>query len=371
MQYRRIAVLAVIIMSAVLCTPTSADMAWPGPRPARPVAVPTEPGAANPSQLVGSPCVRMAEATVDIDVKPNQHKKGTASIGVNVKAVFHMCSDSVVSETMTVGFPLSNHSYSAAKLGAFSVNSNGEAKSLSRWPEQTSEKGKKSEDKRLREATERPPAPVPEPIPALPKPAPAPAPKSVSEPPKPAPGPVPQPTPVPRPMPQPNPDPLRDMDADYANTIARETYNQNMMAWEEAFAPKEERIINVQYQLDIASQLKGEVATRVKKMEFYRPIPLFIGLTPIDLSCISRLLNNLPDGRYYLFDYFLVSGATWKGPIGKETIRLHLSDDFKGMQVLCSQPDRLKQENPTTWTYVLENEKPRENLYFALPAKGK
>jgi len=312
MRYEKIAVLAVIIVSAVLCPPTSADVKLI----IRPdaVPVPTEPEAANPSQLVGSPCVRMAEATVDIDVKSNQRKKGTADISVEVKAVFHMCSDSVVSETMTVGFPLSNQSYSAAKPGAFSVNSNGEAKSLSRWPEQTGKKGKKSEDERLREAIEG----------------------------------------------------SRDVDE-----ITREMINQNMMAWEEAFAPKEERTIDVQYQLDIASQLKDGVATRVRKMQFYRPIPLFIGLTQTDLSDISALLSGLPDGPYYFFDYFLVSGATWKGPIGKETIRLHLSDDFKGVQVLCSQPDRLKQENPTTWTYVLENEKPAKNLYFALPAKVK
>ena len=89
--------------------------------------------------------------------------------------------------------------------------------------------------------------------------------------------------------------------------------------------------------------------------------------------------NNLPlafletiprNEKYYFFDYYLTSGASWKDTIGEEVIQLRLHDSWQGHELFSSYKYNLVRSGTVpdelTYTYILRNEEPAENLYFAL-----
>jgi hypothetical protein len=118
--------------------------------------------------------------------------------------------------------------------------------------------------------------------------------------------------------------------------------------WMEDFKPSEERVIKVEYVLRVPRQSPQELEKRR------------------GVKGIFELLS--PKTDYFIFEYSLTSGATWEGPITKEIVRLHFSDAWTPQTVLCNQAGRLKQENPSLWVYELKDEKPAQDLHFALPA---
>jgi len=118
--------------------------------------------------------------------------------------------------------------------------------------------------------------------------------------------------------------------------------------WMETFKPREERLIQVEYVLRVPRQSQQELEKRR------------------GVEGIFELIS--PKTDYFIFEYSLTSGATWEGPITKETVRLHFSDTWTPQTVLCNQAGRLKQENPSLWVYELKDEKPAQDLHFALPA---
>jgi hypothetical protein len=72
-----------------------------------------------------------------------------------------------------------------------------------------------------------------------------------------------------------------------------------------------------------------------------------------------------PKKRYALFDYVLRSGATWDGPIGRETITL-TADDGINLDGLVSYGRKPRLEGKT-WVWELVNEKPLEDVLVAVP----
>ena len=140
------------------------------------------------------------------------------------------------------------------------------------------------------------------------------------------------------------------------------TEAHNQMVWTETFTAQEERSIVVQYTIGIPKQktniLLRKVTSNQKGIwkEEANNVPIYF-------------LKTLETGTYYFFDYFLTSGSSWLGPIGTETVNLHLPDEWANQIVFCSQGERVIQTGATTWTYSLSNEEPQENLYFAVPIK--
>lgn len=138
----------------------------------------------------------------------------------------------------------------------------------------------------------------------------------------------------------------------------------NLMVWKESFEPMQDRVIEVTYTIEIDLQENRCVRKSVVSNEK--------GIWRDEANnCPSDFLDALTPGKYFFFDYYLTSGASWAGPIGREVIRLHLPEDWEEQCVYCNQSDRLKQVAPLIWEYTLTNEEPLENLYFAIPEKKK
>lgn len=80
----------------------------------------------------------------------------------------------------------------------------------------------------------------------------------------------------------------------------------------------------------------------------------------------SEKLSSLDQDRaYFFFDYVLKSGATWEGPIGKETITLSAEDGISldGLVSVGRKPAK----QGKTWVWDITNEKPTEDVLVALP----
>lgn len=78
---------------------------------------------------------------------------------------------------------------------------------------------------------------------------------------------------------------------------------------------------------------------------------------------VLRQLDS--DRSYYFFDYVLKSGATWEGPIGRETITLTAENGIAldGAVSFGRKPTR----RGDAWVWEIENEKPAEDVIVALP----
>lgn len=138
----------------------------------------------------------------------------------------------------------------------------------------------------------------------------------------------------------------------------------NLMVWREDFMAGEERVIEVRYAMEIPIQKNRTVTKNIRTNA--KGIP-----KEAANNCPVDFLQTLKKGDYYFFDYFLTSGASWKGPIGRETITLNFPVSWSGKRAHCNKPERLIQTDSLTWTYTLINEEPTENLYFAVPADSR
>lgn len=313
----------------------------------------TGPATANIGPVHRSCDIEMKEARVDITVGEPQKEREDLVI-VETRAVFLMANTSDNELVLTVGFPVSDSTYSAFKLIDFKVTSNQQEKSvfnrITHYPshlEHSWVSGPQSSPDELPDAAstrdlfgnyhgdlENKTAVTEE------------AYKENAT--------------RPRRVPRINLSALLSPKA--VLRADRSAIVHNLMVWREDFSPKEERTIEVRYAMEIPLQKNKSVTKQI--------VTNGKGILIEEANnCPHLFLKTLKWECYYFFDYFLTTGASWKGPIGGEIITLHLPEYWRGQQPYCSKPDRLKQTDPLTWIYTLTNEEPQENLYFALPKR--
>lgn len=152
---------------------------------------------------------------------------------------------------------------------------------------------------------------------------------------------------------------------------------QNLMVWGEVFDPGQERNIEVRYSIEIP--LQKNVWKQKKVKGNYKGIwPQEANNLPLDfLKSIpgKKKFSLFSYNKYYFFDYYLISGASWKGTIGEEVITLRLDNSWQGHTLYSNHKDKLvRQSSPKgddlhgilTYAYILRNAEPTGNLYFAL-----
>jgi len=149
----------------------------------------------------------------------------------------------------------------------------------------------------------------------------------------------------------------------------------NLMVWAETFAPEQTRIVKVNYVIEIPLQ---ESSWRKKRVKGNHK-----GIWPQEANGVPvSFLNTIPSRyylfyhhSYYFFDYYLVSGAAWKGPIGEEIVTLTMDRSWQGCTLYSNHLDKLKHKadpaagapgKSLTYTYILRDTEPTENIYFAL-----
>lgn len=143
---------------------------------------------------------------------------------------------------------------------------------------------------------------------------------------------------------------------------------KNLMVWAETFNPKETKTLTVDYVMKVPLQHSNWSRRRVEGG--------YKGIWPQEANNLPlSFLKTIPKGEYYFFDYYLVSGAAWQGPIGRERVTLVLSDTWQGHRLFCNLMSGLtkttvasgKNSEPrAAYVYVLTEREPKENLYFAL-----
>jgi hypothetical protein len=100
----------------------------------------------------------------------------------------------------------------------------------------------------------------------------------------------------------------------------------------------------------------------------------------------ANLSLNALDDSYYFFDYVLLSGATWEGPIGHERVALSVAAELQldPTKVVCMRRAQVgykaKQTPPnfvnegriedSSVVIELNNEKPNYDLLFTIPVKA-
>lgn len=275
------------------------------------------PAGANIGQVNVSTAVSMNEADVDIRVGPVPATR-QAPLHVETQATFAMENRSGQALELTVGFPVSNSSYSAFKLSHFSVTTDGKPRTVCRrvtsypWKarhEYVSGPGRECGDLPDYEDLNR----------------------------------------------------ARHVNG--REMIGPEAFH-NLMVWKETFQPGQSRTIRVDYGVSVPLQT---YALRVEQARGnYKGIwPQEANNTPIEF------LARLDRGRdYYLFDYYLTTGASWNGPIGRETLSLCLDESWKGHTLQRAYGPKLtetrEQAAEVTYVYTLQNAEPATNMYFAL-----
>jgi hypothetical protein len=139
----------------------------------------------------------------------------------------------------------------------------------------------------------------------------------------------------------------------------------NLMVWAETFKPGETKAIILSYVMKVPLQDSRWSRRRVKGN--------YKGVWPQEANNLPlAFLRTLPKGNYYFFDYYLVTGAAWKGTIGREEVRLVLDRNWQGHRLHCNLMPELRrvdaesQPGATAYVYPLRNREPTENLYFAL-----
>jgi hypothetical protein len=286
--------------------------------------------AANIGSVNQSYHIRMAEARVAIEVGelPKQDKD---RVSINVRAVFTLINDSADRLNLTVGFPVSNSRYSAFGFKSFAVETDGTQRSvfqrISGYPRHIQHLHVSGPDKDV--YTTLPDFPEfgsdkdPSQIPAI-----------------------------------------KQRTVFVTEKIGTEDFH-NLMVWKETFDPRQTRHVHVHYAMAVPPQKN---AWRQKKVS-----GSYKGVWPQEANNMPlNFLESIPQNEsYFFFDYYLTTGASWKGPIGKETIFLHLHDSWHGHQLYSNHKEMLQQtegkkSGPLTYTYILQNTEPVENLYFAL-----
>jgi hypothetical protein len=284
--------------------------------------------AANIGSVNSSVNVRMNSAKVDIHVgKPGVGVGTPVLLPLNVRATFELVNESSDELKLTVGFPVSNSQYSSFKLTYFGVVTDGAVREVFRrkssYPQQlihgyvSGEKG---------------------PVKAVP--------------------------------------PVDEVSQDAAKLfgrqfIGRETF-QNLMVWEETFSPAQHKKVDVNYQIHIPLQKNIVVRKRVKGN--------YKGVWPQEANSVPvHFLLRLRPGRYYFFDYYLTSGASWAGPIAFEDVTLHFDHWWRDLEFYSTiKQGRLSWSNrilhpslPIVANYTLRDEEPTENIYIAIrPGKN-
>jgi hypothetical protein len=148
--------------------------------------------------------------------------------------------------------------------------------------------------------------------------------------------------------------------------MGQETF-QNLMVWEEIFSPGQTIKIEVSYEIQVPLQSRNIVREKVEGN--------YKGIWPQEANNIPiEFLDRLPEGSYYFFDYYLTSGASWAGTIGAEEVRLHFGPDWQDHDLRTSARGKFFMSGgintgpgaPTSYYYMLRDEEPTENIYFAV-----
>jgi len=282
--------------------------------------------AANIGSVNSSVNVRMDSAKVDVHVGMPVVSPGTSALlPLNIKAKFKLINESPQELKLTVGFPVSNSQYSSFKLSRFRVVTDGAVREVFRrksgYPRQLNHEyvsGEKGPGK----AT--PPAETDQ----------------------------------------------QDSAKLFGNQfIGRESF-QNLMVWEESFSPAQQKIVVVDYEINIPLQENKMVRKRVEGN--------YKGVWPQEANNVPvHFLQQLPPGHYYFFDYYLTSGASWAGAIAFEDVTLHFDYWWRDLEFHSTiKQGKIGWSNrtldpslPIIATYQLRNEEPTENIYFAIRPK--
>lgn len=116
--------------------------------------------------------------------------------------------------------------------------------------------------------------------------------------------------------------------------------------WTQKIGPGQHQRVEVSYALRLHAQKIGE-------------FPAMYGYPTETFTRLDKVR------KHYLLDYILRSGATWEGPIGRETIQLSAEDGIE-LEALVSV-GRPPTRKGKTWVWEIVNEKPQEDLLVALP----
>ena len=280
--------------------------------------------AANIGSVNGSPNVRLETARVDIQVgEPTPAGPGIARapIPLNVKAVFELHNQSDDELALTVGFPVSNSEFSAFEFEWFRVMADDEPRDVFRrrtaYPR-----------KLVHDYVSGPSGPGAAAPPA---------------------------------------DTSRDsMSLAGGQRIGDDVF-QNLMVWEERFSPRQKKRVEVQYEIEIPLQRNASIRRRVAGSHK--------GIWPQEANNVpASFLDRVPGGDFYFFDYYLTSGSSWAGPIGAEDVNVHLEPAWQGHELHTSAKGKFVMSGgahagpaaPLGYHYLLRDEEPVENLYFAL-----
>ena len=277
--------------------------------------------AANIGLVNSSANVRLDTAKVDIYVgRPVEGP--LAPLSLHVKTAFTLINESSNELKLTVGFPVSNSWYSSFKLDHFTVVTDGAVREVFRR--------KSSYPRNLTHeyvSGEKGPG----------KAAP------------------------------PNDEPSQDGARLFGRQfIGQETF-QNLMVWEEAFSPSQQKKVAVDYEIDIPLQENKLVRQKVEGN--------YKGVWPQEANNVPlHFLQKLASGRYYFFDYYLTSGSSWVGPIAFEDVTLHFDSWWRDLEFhstikkgdLGWSNRILDPSLPIAATYQIRNEEPTANIYFAI-----
>lgn len=275
--------------------------------------------AANIGSVNSSPNVRMARARVDIKVG-TPGGGAMAPISLNVRATFEMVNESSLEILLTVGFPISNSEFSSFRFDWFRVSTDGVPREVFRrkagYPRNLVHEyvsGVLGPDK------------------AVP------------------------PTDIDR----------ASMKLMGDQIIGGERFG-NLMVWEERFSGGQKKTIEVLYEIQMPLQENALIRKRAKGN--------YKGTWPQEANNVPAwFLKKLSRTSYYFFDYYLTSGASWSGPISEEDIFVHFGPWWNGHEfhvsttgILSSGGRNAGPGAPTTHYYMLRNQEPAENLYFAV-----
>ena len=290
--------------------------------------------AANIGSVDSSAAVAMVEAVVDIRIgdRPGHREE---PIDIRVHAVFAMENVSADTVMLTVGFPISDSSYSAFEFDFFRVATDGAPRSVfqrvGHYPPRIEHRHVSGPDAlaytRLPDVAGRVEA------------------GSGGSPPE-----------------------VRAQTMLGTSPIGGEHFG-NLMVWAETFAPHQRKSIDVSYAI--------RVPPRVSRWQRITVNTNIKGPHPDEANNLpAAFIDNLPEvDYYYFFDCYLSTGATWHGPIGRETITLHLDDAWRGHKLFFSRDvaaGRVEESKAAgdggglrhRWT--IEQAEPAANLYFAL-----
>lgn len=281
--------------------------------------------AANIGSVNSSVNVRMDLAKVDIHIA-TPGDGAFDPLPVNVIATFELVNESSDELKLTVGFPISNSEYSSFELSHFSVVTDGAVREVFRrtsgYPRSLGHEyvsGEKGPEK----AT--PPVEIDK----------------------------------------------NTVDLFGGQSIGKETF-QNLMVWEETFAPAQRKKIEVDYEIEIPFQ-ENKVIRELARGSYKGTWPQEANNVPL------QFLKKVGSGYYYFFDYYLTSGASWAGSIGFEEITLHFDHWWRDLEFYSTiKQGEIGWSNRTLYpslpivaTYQLRDEEPTENIYFAIrPGKN-